>query len=295
MKFPHHACVRARRRNPEIARPSRASDARSIAPMRALHGPRVPAPSPLRHRGAAASRRQLPRCNAAAPVDWATRLLYEDESLVVVDKPCGIPSTPGGGSSESALHSLELHLSARERKETRLFPVHRLDKQTSGVLVLAKSAHVAFLAGQLFASRDVKKTYWALLNGPPLEADTGEWRDLLSSTTSRSRVVDAGGKSAVTGYRVLQRTASGCIVELTPRTGRMHQLRVQAASRGRPVAGDDVYGRADGAKSAAPPPPPRLCLHCSVMSMEHPEKPGGMPLVFEAALPEELRRYVACI
>lgn len=267
--------------------------------MRALNGPRVPAPSPVRHRVAAVSRRQLPRCRAAAPVDWAARLLYEDESLVVVDKPCGIPSTPGGGSSESALHSVEeLLLSARERKQTRLFPVHRLDKQTSGVLVLAKSAHVAFLLGQLFASRDVKKTYWALLNGLPLEADTGEWRDLLSSTTSRSRVVsgDAGGKSAVTGYRVLQRTASGCIVELTPRTGRMHQLRVQAASRGRPVAGDDVYGRADGAKSAAPPPPPpRLCLHCSVMSMEHPEKPGGMPLVFEAALPEELRRYAASL
>jgi len=230
---------------------------------------------------------------AAQPAveDWARRVLYEDDSLLVVDKPAGLPSVPGGGTSESALACAEALLRSRDAAVARLFPLHRLDKETSGVLCLAKDAALCDAFSRLFRSRAVEKTYWAVLSCGAEDGEAeGEWRDELASRAGRARAAPAaeGGKPCRTLWRREEVLGRAALYTLRPLTGRMHQLRAQAALRRTPVLGDDMYGRVDGRL----PAPPRLCLHCARMEMELPE--GGR-LVLEAPLPAELAAYHAAL
>ena len=233
---------------------------------------------------------------SAAAVNWRARVLYEDEALLVIDKPAGIASAPARGDATHALGCMEAMLRRRDGDAAppELFPLHRLDKGTSGVLMLAKQARVCAPVSRMFRTRDgVKKQYWALLSGGlPGMPDAGQWADsLVLGGDGKSHVLPPGseeeGKSAKAGYEVVTRMGrAATVVRLSPTTGRMHQLRVQSASRGAPVLGDDVYGSLSGAL----PPPPRLCLHCARMVLRHPDD-ATRELVFEAPLPEELAVY----
>jgi RluA family pseudouridine synthase len=275
---------------------ARAASAAARSGLLLVNDRAVPSLEYFVKQGDSVTLRALPSTLRPSWVDWAARILYEDNALLAVDKPAGVQSTPGPGEGGSALAAVEALLRGRVGSENvTLYPLHRLDKETSGVLCLARSPAVADAVGRLFRSRAVEKQYWALLGrakaaGADAESE-GEWRDLLAApggAAKRARVAPAaeGGKPCRTLWRRRSTLAGGVAeMELHPLTGRTHQLRVQAAARGTPVLGDALYGRADGRL----PPPPRLCLHCARIALAHPV--DGRRLELTAPLPAELVEY----
>lgn len=228
--------------------------------------------------------------------EWTSRILFEDDCLIAINKPAGLASAPAPAERTHAVSALEDYMYERDRDGTILRNVHRLDKDTSGVLLLAKSAAVATQLGALFKSNSVSKMYWALLSGKLEGPEEGLWSDRLDlGTDGKSHILPPGseeGKTAKTRFSVEEVLGGAAtVVHLRPSTGRMHQLRAQSASRGAPIAGDDRYGRTERSKALAPP---RLCLHCAVLEFSHPlEKERVLKL--EAPLPAELAAHLAAV
>jgi 23S rRNA pseudouridine1911/1915/1917 synthase len=211
-------------------------------------------------------------------------ILFEDEHLLVVDKPAGMPVHPGPGHSGKTLvnallaHCLDLPgIGGVQRPGI----VHRLDKDTSGLMVVAKTerAH-AGLSAQL-KDREMRKTYVALVEGrvQPVEAmiDAPVGRD--TRNRRRMAIDGAGAREAQTSYRTLAKYESLTLVEATLHTGRTHQIRIHFASLGHPLAGDTLYGKASKLV-------PRQFLHAHRLAFRHPI--DGQELSFEAPLPEDL-------
>jgi 23S rRNA pseudouridine1911/1915/1917 synthase len=212
-------------------------------------------------------------------------ILYEDEHLLAVDKPAGLAVHPGPGHSAGTLvnavlaHCPDLPgIGGVQRPGI----VHRLDKDTSGVILIAKTeaAHRG-LSGQL-QRREIKKTYLALVEGrvDPIEAliEAPIGRD--PNNRRRMAVLATNGRDAQTRYRVLEQFPTQCLVEASPITGRTHQIRVHLASIGHPVVADPIYGRPS-------PLSPRVLLHAHRLSFDHPVT--GEPLSLEAPLPADFR------
>jgi RluA family pseudouridine synthase len=176
------------------------------------------------------------------PQELQARVLYRDGSILVIDKPAGLAVHPGPSTPES----LERYLPAL-RFGIREVPllVHRLDRDTSGCLVLARHARGASKLGRLFSSAAVKKTYWAIVESNPPAAEGVIDRPLRKTTSKEGwrMVADAAGQRALTRYRLLGSSGNLAWLELSPETGRTHQLRVHCAAEGFPVLGDAVYGR----------------------------------------------------
>jgi len=219
------------------------------------------------------------------PQELQARVLYRDNTMLVIDKPAGLAVHPGPRTQES----LERHLGALRfglREAPRL--VHRLDRDTSGCLVLARHAKAVRRLGRLFASAQVKKTYWAVVEGEP-PATEGVIDQPLAKITRKDgwRVVpDPAGQHAVTRYRVLGAQGGSCWLELRPETGRTHQLRVHCASAAMPVLGDPVYGPSTS-------PATRLHLHASSITI--PLGGGRAPITITAPPPAHmLRALQAC-
>jgi RluA family pseudouridine synthase len=171
-----------------------------------------------------------------------SRVLHRDAALIVLDKPAGLAVHPGPRTPES----VERHLDALRfgnRERPRL--VHRLDRDTSGCLLLARHAKAVRRLGQLFASSQVRKVYWAVVEGAPPGEEGAIDRALKKETRKAGwrMVADPAGQPAVTRYRVLGRSHALSWLELSPETGRTHQLRVHCAGEGFPILGDPVYGR----------------------------------------------------
>jgi tRNA pseudouridine32 synthase/23S rRNA pseudouridine746 synthase len=163
-------------------------------------------------------------------------LLYESTEYLAVNKPEGIASIPERlPGAESALQILE-----RERGE-KLYVVHRLDKEVSGVLVFARNAEAHRYLNDRFSGRDVRKTYLAVVHGV-LKAPGGTIRAAIRQFGSGRMGVDERGKPSETDFDVLERWSSATLVRAFPRTGRRHQLRVHFYSLGHPVVGDPRYG-----------------------------------------------------
>jgi 23S rRNA pseudouridine1911/1915/1917 synthase len=152
---------------------------------------------------------------------------------------------------------------------------HRLDRPVSGVIVFCRNTKAAQRVHEQFQQHRVTKVYWALVEGAVAD-DAGEWHDFVRKVgdEARAEIVppDAdGAKEAVTAWRVLRREADVTLLELTPKTGRMHQLRVQAAARGHPVVGDALYGSTRPFGPAAELPRDRvIALHARRLAFEHP-------------------------
>ncbi|MGH7125428.1 MAG: RluA family pseudouridine synthase [Stellaceae bacterium] len=190
------------------------------------------------------------------PEELQARVLYRDGSIIVIDKPAGLAVHPGPSTPES----LERYLPALRfgiRELPRL--VHRLDRDTSGCLVLARHARGASKMGRLFSSAAVKKTYWAIVEGEPSPEGMID-RPLKKITRKDGWHVapDSAGQRAVTRYRRLGASDGLAWLELSPETGRTHQLRVHCACEGFPVLGDSVYGREKA---------PRVPLHLHARSV----------------------------
>lgn len=209
-------------------------------------------------------------------MDGAPHILWVDATLLVIDKPAGLRSLPDGYNP--ALPHVRALL---EPQYGRLWMVHRLDKETSGILVLARSAPMHRLLNTLFEQRQLHKWYHALVSGAPGWDETTLDLPLRPNGDRRHRtVVDPQhGKPAITRLRVLERYPQAVLVEAQPETGRTHQIRAHLAACGLPILGDDLYG------GPTPPglPLDTLALHARALAFSHPE--SGQPLHFEAPYP----------
>ena len=166
-------------------------------------------------------------------------ILYEDDHLLVVDKPAGMLIHPSRSKFDGTLANFVAGYYARTGQKCAFHPMTRLDRDTFGIVLLAKNAHVH----SLLQNCDVKKTYHALVFGVP-EAETGTIDAPIARRPLPSllRYVDEGGKPSVTKYRVLERREGYSRLALEPVTGRTHQLRVHCAHMGLPILGDPQYG-----------------------------------------------------
>ena len=232
-----------------------------------------------------------PRPPTLLPEPMPLSIVYEDGDLLVIDKPAGLAVHPSPGHSS---HTLVHGVLARCPDlsgiggEGRPGIVHRLDKDTSGLIIVAKNdaAHVS-LARQL-KERKVEKTYLALVEGriEPAEGiiDAPIGRD--PRHRKRMAVVE-GGREARTRYRLLREVAGRSLVEVRPKTGRTHQIRVHLASIGFPICGDALYGRA----ASLPAGLTRQFLHAHRLAFRHPAT--GERLELEAPLAEDLAAALA--
>jgi len=215
----------------------------------------------------------------AQPEDLPLDILYEDECLLVLNKPAGIVVHPSAGHDEHTLVNALLHHCEGELSGiggvARPGIVHRLDKETSGCLVVAKNDETHLALSEQFAGRTVEKIYLAILCGL-LPRDEGNIRAAIARhPTHRKRMAvrdDDEGRAAHTGYRVLERLNEATLVEAHLHTGRTHQIRVHFQFLGFPVAGDTTYGQrqtkrlAEVTKYEAP----RVLLHAQKLTITHP-------------------------
>ena len=195
--------------------------------------------------------------------DVKPKVIYEDENVLVLDKPAGLLSEAKGEyCPERTLADFG-------------YIVHRLDRDTSGVVILAKSEEVQKFLKKQFQARNVHKTYYAVVKGRPkldqARIDLPLLRDKKRPTTFR---VDANGKESETFYKVVKSNDKYSLVELKPTTGRTHQLRVHLNYLGHPIVGDVVYGDGKG---------DRLYLHAASLEIT---LPGGKRVVFNSKVPK---------
>lgn len=202
------------------------------------------------------------------------RLVHEDDSLLVIDKPPGLLTiATGRNERERTAYRLLWEYLAAQKPARRPFIVHRLDRETSGLLVFAKSPGAKRRLQAQFEARAVERVYVALVEGH-IEPDAGTLTTALSQDRAlRVRQVREG-KEAITHYRVLARRARATALELRLGTGRRHQIRVQLAAIGHPVLGDPLHSRDRGG---------RMRLHATRLGFVHPD--SGARLSFESAPP----------
>jgi 23S rRNA pseudouridine1911/1915/1917 synthase len=219
------------------------------------------------------------------------QVLLEDNHCLAVVKPAGLPTqAPAGYPSLEAEAKAYLKEKYHKPGNVYLGVPHRLDRPVSGVVLFARNSKAAERLAEQFRERTVTKTYWGIVAGS-LEPGDGEWIDWLAKVVDEARAEIApanapGSKEAVLRYRVRQTLADATFVEFTPVTGRMHQIRIQAASRGHSILGDALYGstRRFGPESASPRER-IIALHARNLAFQHPLR--YEPVSLTAPLPEQ--------
>ncbi len=228
-----------------------------------------------------ASGKQVP---ASSIERHGLKIVHLDDDIVVVDKREGLLSMGSEGEKERTAHRiLNEHLKALTGSPSQqAFIVHRLDRETSGLMMFARSR--AIQAALQDNWKTVTKKYLAVVEGVPAKTD-GTLRDnLVESKSLRMHRVERGGELAITHYRVLRNGRGNSLVELTLETGRKNQIRVQMAGLGHPIVGDRKYG-------ATTDPARRLALHSSELKFRHPV--SGASMEFRSQLPTGLKELLA--
>lgn len=238
---------------------------------------------------------EVPASEGAAPIqpeEVAFDVVYEDRDLIVVDKPAGVVVHPGASRPRGTLAAGLLHRYpelARVGPEGRSGLVHRLDKDTSGVLLVARSDLALERLGEALRQRRIGRIYLALAHGL-FATPTGTVDAPISGDPQRPtrRAVVAGGRPARTHYRVAEPFPGFdvSLLEVTLETGRTHQIRVHLAAIGHPLVGDRTYS-----KLGTPLAVPRTFLHSRSVTLEHPRT--GVEMTFEAPLPPDLGSVLA--
>ena len=218
--------------------------------------------------------------------DIPLTILYEDNDLAVVVKPCGMVVHPAAGNEDGTLvNALLHHLDSLGGIGGELRPgiVHRLDKDTSGLLLVAKNDASQLALSEQLSARSMAKHYRALVEGN-IGEDSGRVEAAIArSKKDRKKMsVDPEGREAITEWTVLARGNGVTLLDVHILTGRTHQIRVHTKHIGHPVCGDPIYGSSKGAKV------PRLMLHAYSLSFTHPT--SGERMTFTAELPEEFLR-----
>jgi 23S rRNA pseudouridine1911/1915/1917 synthase len=230
------------------------------------------------------------------PEDIPLNILYEDEHMVVVNKPPDMVIYPAAGNKSGTLmNALVSRCPKLASVGAPLRPgvIHRLDKDTSGVIVIAKDDESYHNIVAQFRERTIQKYYLALVFGS-LKEQQGEIRTLIGRSRwnrKKMAVKTDRGKEAITQFEVLKRLNSSTLAKIRIITGRTHQIRVHFASKGHPVLGDKTYGKKTeliiGGKSIGFP---RQMLHACSIKLKHPL--SGMPMEFTAPMPEDMEKAV---
>ena len=221
------------------------------------------------------------------PEDMPLEILHEDRDIILVDKPSGLVIHPGAGRRSQTLVNALLYrfpdLAGLE-PEDRPGIVHRLDKETSGVMVVARSPRALIDLQQQLKNREVDKRYLGLVWGKIRHAEGLLSWPIGRHTRHRNRISikTAKPREAETRYRLLQAYQEVAYLEIHPLTGRTHQIRVHMAAAGHPLVGDSRYGRRGGKG-----PSPRLFLHAATLKFRHPG--SGERVEFSSPLPPDLQ------
>ena len=229
--------------------------------------------------------------------DIPLRIVHEDDALLVVDKPAGLVVHPAAGHPDGTLVNAVLHHAPGVfgvGGEERPGIVHRLDRDTSGLLVVAKTDAALAALGDAFREGRVRKTYLAVLSGVP-EPPEGHLESLIGRSPrdrQRMAVVERNGKPASTDYEVAEDFGDAALVRVRIHTGRTHQIRVHMAWIGCPVAGDPVYG-SPAADRALPLRPARQMLHAWRLALPRPA--DGRELAFEAPPPPDFAALLSAL
>ncbi|WP_448203069.1 RluA family pseudouridine synthase [Azospirillum sp. sgz302134] len=257
----------------------------------------------------------IPEAEPAQPEaqDIPLDVVYEDEDVLVIDKPAGLVVHPAAGNPDNTLvNALLAHCGdslSGIGGVKRPGIVHRLDKDTSGLMVVAKNDRAHHALTEQFSGRSLSRTYLALVWGVPSPKEGRIEGNIGRSTADRKKmaVVSNGGKHAATRYRVVKAFGTAlALVECVLETGRTHQIRVHMAHIGHPVVGDPLYGkgragRPGGKHASAIPEPhrglfvgfPRQALHATALTFVHPTR--GEPVRFQAGLPPDMERLIATL
>lgn len=240
---------------------------------------------------------KLDRKPITEPARWLTegleqRIIFEDNDLLVLNKPSGMAVHGGTSNSHGVIDALR-HI---RPEESFLELVHRLDKATSGCLLIAKNKKILNGLQTLLRNRTINKTYTALLCGvihqQSIKVNAPLEKRLLPSGEHRVRV-HPDGKPSETGFKIIRRYKRATLVSASPKTGRTHQIRVHAKHLGHPIAGDERYSTNEQFKKYKLAGLKRLFLHASKISFTHPL--NGEALCFEAPLDEELEAFTASL
>lgn len=223
--------------------------------------------------------------------DIALRIVFEDDELIVVDKPAGLVVHPGNGNASGTLMNALLHHAPTLAQVPRAGIVHRLDKDTSGLLVVAKTLTAQTDLVRQLQARTVKRYYLAVAHGQVSRdgmVDAALGRHPVQRT--KMAIVKGGGREARTHYFVRERFAKASMLECHLDTGRTHQIRVHMTSIGHPLVGDPVYGKT---KSSDPRLDsfPRQALHAWQLSLTHPK--SRVEVAWEAPLPQDFQELLA--
>ncbi|MFC5498766.1 RluA family pseudouridine synthase [Caenimonas terrae] len=263
----------------------RVNKGRAAADTRIETGDKVRLP-PVRMSDKAADKLEHPAPAREFPI------LLEDEHLIAVDKPAGVAVHGGSGVSFGVIEQLRQARPAAKFLEL----VHRLDRETSGVLLVAKKRSALTNLQDQFRERETGKTYLALVNGAwPASnkvIDVPLHKYLQADGERRVKVVgkdDPDGMRSITLVKVAQRLAGFTLLEVTIKTGRTHQIRVHLASQGHPIAGDDKYGDFDLNRALQKQGLKRMFLHAWRLQFNHPA--SGERIELMAPLPPELKRF----
>ena len=211
----------------------------------------------------------------------AIDILFESNQIIVITKPAGIISEHNKFEADNAEALVRAHLS--EKVKTPFVGItHRLDRVTSGILLMAKRPGTLKTVNQWFENRQIKKTYLAITSSAP-ELDSGLlehhlWTDLEQKKAMVVSGKKKGAKLARLSYRTLAVTDFGCLLEIKPKTGRFHQIRAQLAHIGCPIIGDEKYG------NAQPYLKQQIALHAHMLEL--PETINNSPVQFTAGLPD---------
>ena len=233
-----------------------------------------------------------PSASGVEPEPIPLKIIYEDEAMLAVNKPAGMVVHPAPGHRKGTLVNALLNycsdlsgIGGIERPGI----VHRLDKDTSGVVLIAKNEIAHRILASQFKNRKIKKTYLALVRGVVKSASGIIDTSIGRHKTNRKKMTATTehGRQAETRYKVLETLGHFTYIQLFPKTGRTHQIRVHLASIHHPILGDKLYG---GIITGSYLKMPRQALHAHKIEIEHPI--NKLPLVFEASLPPDINNYL---
>ena len=231
----------------------------------------------------------LPDQTSANLTPWQLELdiVFEDESILIVNKPAGIAVHPAPGHRDKTIANALLNHDPGISKvglNSRPGIIHRLDMETSGLLVTAKNEIAHRKISQQFAERLVKKVYFALVKGIPQDSQAIIDAPIGRSPFNRQQMdIVSTGKSALTQYELVETYTSHSLLKVLPQTGRTHQIRVHLKSIGHSVVGDKIYGQPEPALN-------RQFLHASSLSFTHPD--SGKLVNFDSDLPVQLSQHI---
>jgi 23S rRNA pseudouridine1911/1915/1917 synthase len=236
-------------------------------------------------------RADFPEMGGVEAESLPLQMVYEDEAVLVVNKPAGLVVHPGAGNRSHTLQNALLGYDAGLARVPRAGLVHRLDKDTSGLLIVARTPEAHTRLVTALAERAITREYLALVWGQPIAGGRIEQPIGRDRATRTRMAVSQAGREAVTHYRVEQRFAAHTLLRVQLETGRTHQIRVHLAHVGLPLVGDPVYGGRRrhlpaGALNDAVQRFQRQALHAARLSLQHPVT--GRLQRFEAPLPADL-------